>query len=100
MRLHAIPLCLATALALAACSDVRTQSGPPISGAAAGPGASPLQQQSRTIEGGSANASGGTASFGNTQGARPDVQYTNPGTGNVGSPTAPTLPTTGRSRSN
>jgi len=100
MRLHAFPLCLAAGLALAACSDVRTQSGPPISGTAAGPGAPPLQQASGAIGGGSANASAGTASFGNTQGARPDVQYTTPGTGNVGSPTPPTLPTTGRSRSN
>ena len=100
MRLHAIPLCLAAGLALAAWSDVRTQSGPPMSGTAAGPGAPPLQQASGAIGGGSANASAGTPSItGAAGGGRPTIEYSGTG-GNVGSPTPPTLPTTGRSRSN
>ena len=100
MRFHTLALGLAAGLALGACADLKTTSGPPPSGTAAGPGAPPLQQQTGAIGGGSANASGGQASFGNTQGARPEINYTGPATGNAGSPTPPTLPTTGRSRSN
>ena len=101
MRLHLFPLLSAAGLALAACGDVSARSGPPISGTTAGPGSAPLRQEARDIGGSnSGNASSGTPSFSGTQGTRPDIRYTDPGTGGVGSTTAPTLPSTGRSRSN
>ena len=102
MRILTPMLGLAAGLALAACGNVSGSSGPPVSGTTAGPGAPPLQQQTRDIGGtNSGNASAGTPSItGSRGGGRPEVGYTGPASGNVGSPNQPTLPTTGRSRSN
>lgn len=70
MRFHAVSLGLGAALALAGCSDVRTRSGPPIAGAAAGPGSSPLVQESRDNMGaGSGNASAGQATITGARGS-------------------------------
>ena len=104
MRIHTLPLALVAGLAMAACSDVRTQSGPPIAGTAAGTAHSPLSTQARDIGGGSPNASAGTPSItgthssGQSRGSAPEIQYQGPGTAGVGSPT-PVEPTV-RSRAN
>jgi hypothetical protein len=101
MRNNLVPILSAAGLALAACGDVSARSGPPVSGTTAGPGSSPLRQEARDIGGSnSGNASSGTPSFNGTQGTRPGIRYTDPGSGGVGSTAPPTLPTTGRSRSN
>ena len=97
MHIRGLLVVLAAGLNLAACADVSAPSGPPPAGYTAGPGAPPLQQQSRSIGGGSPDASSGVPSFQGTQGTRPTIEYSGQG-GNVGSPTAPSLPTTGRSR--
>lgn len=107
MNIRMLSLGLLAGLGLAACADVKTQSGPPVAGTSIGPGASPLQQQTRDIAGGnSANASSGTATITGTRttgegGARPEINYsgTAPGTG-AGSPTPTPLPTTPRNRAN
>lgn len=103
MRIHALSLGLMAGLALTACSDIRTQSGPPVSGTSIGPGAAPLQQQVRDIGGSSPNASAGTPNISGSRsagdrGGAPAIDYTGTGGAGVGSPT-PVTPTT-RSRSN
>jgi hypothetical protein len=106
MRIHTLSLGLAAGLALAACSDIRTQSGPPVAGTSAGPGAPPLVQDSRNIGGGSANASAGTPSItgtrsgGSDRGGAPTIDYSGPGSAGAGSTSPVDLPTTPRSRSN
>jgi hypothetical protein len=105
MRIHTLTLALVAGMALTACADVKTTSGPPIAGTAAGPGSAPLTQQARdTMGGNSANASGGNASFPGTRsagdtGSKPTIDYTGtaPAAG-VGSST-PQTPTV-RNRSN
>lgn len=75
----------AVACGLAACTNVNAPSGPPISGTTAGPGAPPLQQQTRDIGGGSANASAGTPAIsGATTSGQPAVTYSGPGTAGIG----------------
>jgi hypothetical protein len=103
MRIHTLTLALAAGLALTACADIKTTSGPPIAGTSTGPGAAPLQQQAReTMGANSANASSGTASItgvrgGGDSGAKPDVGYTGTApTSGAGSATPVPLPTTGR----
>jgi hypothetical protein len=98
---------LLAGLALAGCADIKTQSGPPISGTAAGPGAPPLKQETGAIMGtNSGNASSGTASITGTRGggdggAKPDVGYTGtPPSAGAGSPTPTPLPTGGRREGN
>src|SRR6478672_3271553 len=106
MRIHTLTLGLVAGLALAACSDVKTTSGPPIAGTAAGPGSAPLKQESRGIAGAdSANASGGTATISGTRGggdggAKPTVGYTGTASPGAGSATPVPLPSTGRRESN
>jgi hypothetical protein len=106
MRIHTFLLGAGAALALTACADVKTTSGPPIAGTSTGPGSAPLKQDARGIAGAdSANASGGTATVTGTRttgrgGTVPEIDYsgtsTSPG---VGSPVpVPTPPA--RSRSN
>jgi hypothetical protein len=72
-------LFLGGAIALAACADAQ----PPPPGTSAGPGAPPLQQESRQMPG-SANASAGTPAITGaaTSGGqnRPSVTYTAPAT--------------------
>jgi hypothetical protein len=94
MRISPLLLALGTGLALAACNQVSGPSGPPISGTAAGPGAPPLQQQSRDIGGSnSAGASAGTPSITGVRGdGRPSIDYTGTPSGSIGSPTPQTPP--------
>ena len=99
MRIRTVLLGLAAGFTLSACNQFMSSDGPPPSGASAGPGARPLQQQSRDTAGGSPNASGGTATWSGTQGSRPTIDYSGPAAGNVGGTTPQTLPSTGRSRS-
>jgi len=102
MRIHTLTLALAAGLALTACADVKTTSGPPIAGTTAGPGSSPLTQQTRDIGGGSPNASAGTPtitgthSSGGSRGSAPEITYSGPGTAGAGSATPVPLPTGGR----
>ena len=107
MRIHTLTLALAAGLALTACADVKTTSGPPIAGTATGPGSAPLKQEARdTMGANSANASGGTATFTGTRGggdggAKPTVGYTGTApTAGAGSATPVPLPTTGRREGN
>lgn len=105
MRIHTLTLVLAAGMALTACADVKTTSGPPVAGTSTGPGAAPLQQQARETAGAnSANASSGTATISGTRsagdtGGKPTIDYTGtaPNSG-VGSAT-PQTPTP-RNRSN
>jgi hypothetical protein len=107
MRIHTLTIALVAGLALTACAEVKTTSGPPIAGTSTGPGAAPLQQQARdTMGGNSANASGGTATISGTRsagdsGGKPTIDYTGtPPTSGAGSATPVPLPTTGRRESN
>jgi hypothetical protein len=90
MRIHALTLALTAGMALTACADIKTTSGPPIAGTSTGPGSPPLTQQARdTMGANSANASGGTATITGTRGggdggARPIIERsgtTGPGAG-------------------
>lgn len=89
MRFHTLPLGFLAALSLAACADVRPQTGGAISGTSAGTAAPPLSAQSREMGGGSPNASGGTATItgargGGDSGGRPAIERsgaTGPGAG-------------------
>ncbi len=88
MRSMMLPLAVAAGLGLAACADVKTQSGPPIAGTSTGPGSAPLQQQAReTMGAGSPNASGGQATITGTRGggesgsSAPVIERTGPATG-------------------
>lgn len=105
MRIHTLTLGLVAGLALAACSEVQTTSGPPIAGTATGPGSAPLKQEARdTMGANSANASSGTATItgtrsGGDSGAKPDVGYTGTAPGAGAGSATPQTPTT-RNRSN
>src|SRR5690349_9185806 len=101
MRIHTLTLALGAGLALTACADVKTTSGPPMAGAAAGTAHSPLSTQARdTMGANSGNASSGTASITGTRsggdgGSKPDVGYTGTApTSGAGSATPVPLPTT------
>ncbi|MFC7476106.1 hypothetical protein ACFQS7_17175 [Dankookia sp. GCM10030260] len=107
MRIHTLTLALVAAVALTACADVKTTSGPPVAGTAAGPGSAPLTQQARdTMGANSANASSGTATITGTRsggdgGAKPQIGYTGAApSGGAGSPTPVPLPTGGRREGN
>jgi hypothetical protein len=106
MRIHTLTLGLVAGLALTACADIKTTSGPPIAGTSTGPGAAPLKQEARGIAGAdSANASGGTATITGTRGggdggAKPDIGYTGTASPGAGSPTPVPLPTGGRREGN
>src|SRR4051794_11256703 len=105
MNFRVLSLGLLAGLALTACADVSTQSGPPVAGTSAGTGVAPLQQSTSAIGGSnSANASAGQATItgtrgtGSDKGGAPTIEYQGQGGQGVGSPT-PVQPTV-RSRSN
>jgi hypothetical protein len=101
MRGSIVLLGLAAALALPACDSVMTRSGPPPAGTSVGTSASPERQQTREIGGAnSPDASGGTATYTGTGGARPEFDRSGAtGTG-VGGATTPEPRTTTRTRGN
>jgi hypothetical protein len=94
MQITPLLLALGTGLALAACGPLSSSNDPPVSGTSAGPGAPPLQQQTRDIAGGnSAGASAGTPSITGVRGdGRPNIEYSGPASGSVGSSTPQTPP--------
>jgi hypothetical protein len=94
MRTSSLLLALGAGLALAACNSVTAPSGPPIAGSTAGPGAPPLQQQTRDIAGSnSGQASPGTAEITGVRGqGRPAIEYTGTPSGTLGSSTPQTPP--------
>ncbi|TCZ63175.1 hypothetical protein [Roseicella aquatilis] len=104
MNIRLLSLGLLAGLGLAACADVKTQSGPPVAGTSTGTGVAPLQQSTGAIGGAnSPNASAGQATITGTRstgdGTKPSVDYTGTAAGQgVGSPT-PVQPTP-RSRAN
>ena len=107
MRIHTLTLALVAGMALTACADVKTTSGPPIAGTSTGPGSAPLKQEARdTMGSNSANASGGTANITGTRssgdgGSRPTIDYTGTApAGGAGSATPVPLPTGGRREGN
>jgi len=102
MRIRILSLGAAAVLGLAGCSDIMASSGPPVAGTAAGPGAAPLQQQTReTMGANSPNASGGTARItggtggGEQGGGRPVIERTGATGPGAGSATPVPLPTGG-----